>query len=58
MVDEIVSFSDFVSMEYGGKAKQITLPPRCLPKEFKSKEHTIAGAIESYQNYVNHRFNG
>jgi len=56
VIDEIVSFSDFVSMEYGGKAKQITLPPVCLPKEFKSKERTIAGVVESYRKYVEHRF--
>ena len=56
VIDEVVSFSDFVSMEYGGKAKQITLPPRCLPREFKGKDHTIASAVESYRKYVEHRF--
>ena len=50
--DEIGSFVDYIDGEYGVTPHIKTIPPRCVPKEFKECTSSIPNVIEAYQSYV------
>jgi len=50
--DEIASYADYVDSEYGVTPQIRTIPPRCVPKEFKECKSSIPNVIEAYQSYV------
>tara|TARA_R110000787_G_scaffold20374_1_gene60632 strand:- start:207 stop:689 length:483 start_codon:yes stop_codon:yes gene_type:complete len=50
--DEIGSYADYVDSEYGVTPQIRTIPPRCVPKEFKECKSSIPNVIEAYQSYV------
>jgi|TARA_B110000285_G_C15121671_1_gene617563 hypothetical protein len=50
--DEIGSFSDYINAEYGITPQIRTIPPRCVPKEFKDCEPSIPNVVEAYKGYV------
>ena len=50
--DNISSYADFIKHEYGETPRVRTIPPRCVPREFKDCKATIPSAIEAYRGYV------
>ena len=50
--DEIGSYADYVDAEYGVTPIVRTVPPRCVPREFKEGKASIPNVIEAYRGYV------
>jgi hypothetical protein len=52
VVDEVVTFSDYIMSEYDGGTIRVTIPPRCVPAEFKGEKNSTGNAVLAYQRYV------
>ena len=50
--DEISSYSDYINGEYGITPTIRTIPPRCVPREFKESDASIPNTVEAYRGYV------
>lgn len=50
--DEISSYADYIDSEYGMTPTIRSVPPRCVPLEFKEGKASIPKVIEAYRGYV------